>query len=186
MPEHNTKGKSVAAKKRYAKKSTSPDTAKYASSVARLRRFVTGNFHTNHVALTNNPNFASKLGNASRPIDNSTCLILTPADLARFESMISAQRKKIVKSSARDDRSIIYKGEKIFKMMVWSSAGKGKIINGTFSYSYLRDGKTWYVHHLESTQAEISHVVESDSDSEGDLYFSSDEGDSDDGYESDW
>lgn len=186
MPQHNTKGMSKAAKKRYEKSGSSPDAAKHAASVARLRRLVTNNFHGSHVALTTNPNFATKLGNASRPIDSSTCLILTPADLARFESMVKARRANGISGGGHANRSRIYAGEKIFKMMSWGASGKGEVINGTFSYSFLRenDGGPWYVHHLESTRVEMSHMAESDVDSADELYFSSDEDDSD--YYSDW
>lgn len=185
MPQHNTNGMSKAAKKRYAKGGSSPDAAKHAATVARLKKLVTTNFHRSHVALTTNPNFTAELGNASRPIDSSTCLILTPADLARFESMVKARRAKIV-SGDHPNRSRIYTSEKIFKMMTWGPSGKGAVIDGTFSYSFLREneGGAWYVHHLESTQVEMSHPAESDGDSSDELYFSSEESDSD--YQSDW
>lgn len=185
MPQHNTSGMSKAAKKRHEKSGSSPDAAKHAATVARLRKLVTSNFHRSHVALTTNPNFAAELGNASRPIDSSTCLILTPADLARFESMVKARRAKIAVGE-HPNRSRMYVSEKLFKMMTWGPSGKGTVINGTFSYSFLREneGRPWYVHHLDSTQAEMSHNAEPDGDSSDELYFSSEESDSD--YYSDW
>lgn len=180
MPQHNTKGKSKKATQRYARQSQTPAQHKFYSTRKRVRNIVTNIFYANHIALTSNPNFNSKLGDTCRAIDNSSCIILTPAEIGKLESLVKLRRQSGVTSSvANANRSIIYRSEKEFKMMVWGGNGQGKTINGTFSYVMLRRSAAtpWYIHHLEDTHPVIAQKGESDSDDE--IYFTDDESDFD-------
>jgi hypothetical protein len=120
------------------------------NSKRKLFKVVTRNFYNSHIVLTDDPKYNEKLSTAKRDIDNSSCLILTQPDLARFVSMAKAQQKKASSGAKNPDRSKTYDSRQRFDFMCWQRTGKGQKVNATFEYVMLRDRGTWYIHHLES------------------------------------
>jgi hypothetical protein len=157
----------------------------FISIKARLFKVVTRNFYNSHIALVDSPNFNEHLGNAKRPIEASSCMILTRADVGRLIAVVKARRKSAIKEGAGKDRSELFDSGQQFDFMCWKEHGKGEKISGSFKYSMLKDGGIWYIHHLESvgphsltggvlSPGELEHDDDSDHGHE-----------SDDGYETD-
>src|SRR5262245_18906382 len=152
MPRHNTKGN---ARSKKPKVSGQAPIEAFSTTKARLLRVVTTNFYNSHVALVDSPTYKTHLGNANRPIDASSCIMATRADVNRLVSIVNARRKAGVESGDRcPDRSKGDDSGEYFELVTWGASGKGSTVSASFTYIMLREKNVWYMHHLDRTSVD--------------------------------
>lgn len=153
MPLHNTKGNARGPSNRIKRElfGLGPIEA-FKNAKSRLFKVVTKTFYNSHIVLVHGPDFSEKLGNAKRSINNSSCLILTRADVARLVAMVRARRAAGVKIGNSKTSSCTYDSGQRFDIMCWGGSGKGERVNATFQYNMFLENATWYIHHLAGTR----------------------------------